>query len=68
MHMHIGYLVHMHTADEKPAETGIPSPPQTKRVIGGITLYGPQLAKLQQATGPGGSRSAVIRRLIDQHL
>lgn len=57
----------MHIADEKPAETGTPSPPPIKKIIGGITLYGPQLDKLKQATGSG-SRSAVIRRLIDQHL
>ncbi|MFI6117456.1 hypothetical protein [Kitasatospora sp. NPDC051164] len=55
----------MHT-DAKPVNPGTPEPP-AKKVIGGITLYGPQLAKLTQAAN-GGSRSAVIRRLIDQHL
>lgn len=68
VHMHRRYLVHMHTADGKPADTGMPSPPTTKKVIGGITLYGPQLTKLQQATADGTSRSAVLRRLIDQNL
>jgi hypothetical protein len=68
VHMHIGYLVHMHTADEKPATTGMSEPPTTKRVIGGITLYGPQLTKLREATADGTSRSAVLRQLIDQHL
>jgi hypothetical protein len=68
VHMHIGYLVHMHTADEEPAQAGMSAPPQTKKVIGGITLYGPQLTKLQQATADGTSRSAVLRQLIDQHL
>lgn len=64
--MHSCYLVHMHT-DAKPVDTGTPEPPP-KRVLGGITLYGPQLAKLAQATADGTSRSAIIRQLIDQHL
>ncbi|MFG3228137.1 hypothetical protein ACGF07_25595 [Kitasatospora sp. NPDC048194] len=55
----------MHT-DDKPVNTGTPEKP-AKKIIGGITLYGPQLTKLNQAAN-GGSRSAVIRRLIDQHL
>jgi hypothetical protein len=40
-----------------------------RRVIGGITLYPPQLAKVTTyAKARGISRSAVIRELIDQHL
>ena len=65
MHMHTCYLVHMHT-DAKPVTTGTPETP-AKKVIGGITLYGPQLAKLSRAA-QGTSRSAVLRQLIDQHL
>lgn len=65
MHMHDCYGVHMHKASSKPAETGDPTMPPTKKIVGGITLYGPQLAKLA-AAGP--SRSAVIRKLIDEHL
>lgn len=60
------YLVHMHT-DAKPVEPGTPET-TTKRVVGGITLYGPQITKLNKATANGTSRSAVLRRLIDQHL
>ncbi|WP_161801013.1 hypothetical protein [Kitasatospora griseola] len=55
----------MHT-DAKPVNTGTPEPP-AKKVIGGITLYGPQLLKLTRAA-MGTSRSAVLRQLIDRHL
>jgi hypothetical protein len=58
----------MHTADIEPARTGMPAPPATKKVVGGITLYGPQLAKLDKATTDGTSRSAILRHLIDQYL
>lgn len=57
----------MHT-DAKPVATGTPDQPPAKKVVGGITLYGPQLAKLDAATAAGDSRSAVLRRLIDQYL
>jgi hypothetical protein len=59
--------MHMHT-DAKPVATGTPDQPPAKKIVGGITLYGPQLAKLDAATAAGDSRSAVLRRLIDQHL
>lgn len=68
VHMHNCYLVHMHEADTKPAQPGSSRTPPTKKVIGGITLYGPQLAKLDALVGAGTSRAAVIRRLIDEHL
>jgi hypothetical protein len=65
VHMHSCYLVHMHTSDEGSPQATAPTEPPTKKVIGGITLYATQLRKLA-ATGM--SRSAVIRRLIDEHL
>jgi hypothetical protein len=65
VHMHDCYGVHMHETSKEPVQTGTSSTPPTKKVVGGITLYGPQLAKLA-AAGP--SRSAVIRKLIDEHL
>lgn len=68
MHMHDRYGVHMHKPDNGPAKTGSSSAPPTKRVVGGITLYGPQLAKLDALAANGTSRSAAIRRLIDEHL
>jgi len=58
--------MHMHT-DARPVDTGTPEPP-AKKILGGITLYGPQLAKLTRAAADGTSRSAIIRQLIDQHL
>lgn len=65
VHMHSCYLVHMHTSDEGSAHTSTPGDPPAKKVIGGITLYAAQLRKLA-ATGE--SRSAIIRKLIDEHL
>jgi hypothetical protein len=59
----------MHNADPKPGDPGMPAnEPPTKKVIGGITLYGPQIAKLAAATTGGLSRSAILRHLIDTHL
>ena len=58
--------MHMHT-EAKPVDPGMPSKPPAKKVIGGITLYGPQLAKLARAAKDT-SRSAVLRNLIDLHL
>jgi hypothetical protein len=65
VHMHHCYGVHMHKPSEKPANSG--TPPQ-KRVVGGITLYAAQLAKLDALAARGISRSAAIRQLIDEHL
>lgn len=46
-----------------------PQPTTNRRIIGGITLYPQQLAKVTAyAKTHGLSRSAVIRQLIDQHL
>jgi len=63
--MHDCYLVHMHTPDEGSANSTPIGDPPAKKVIGGITLYADQLRKLA-ATGM--SRSAIIRKLIDEHL
>lgn len=68
MHMHDCYGVHMHETDKEPAPSGNSSAPTTKKVVGGITLYGPQLAKLDALAASGTSRSAAIRQLIDEHL
>jgi hypothetical protein len=57
----------MHT-DAKPVATGTPAQTAPKKVVGGITLYGPQLDKLDKATANGASRSAILRQLIDQYL
>ncbi|MFE2912843.1 ribbon-helix-helix domain-containing protein [Kitasatospora indigofera] len=58
----------MHRLPKEPAQTGNPAMPPDKKVIGGITLYGPQLAKLNALAATGTSRSAAIRQLIDEHL
>lgn len=65
VHMHDCYGVHMHKDTKSPVQTGASPTPPAKKVVGGITLYEPQLAKLAAA---GASRSAVIRKLIDEHL
>lgn len=45
------------------------TPRVDRKIIGGITLYPTQLAKLDgHAKANGLSRSAVLRQLIDQHL
>jgi len=64
VHMHDCYRVHMHKPAKEPAQTGTPE----KKVVGGITLYAAQLAKLDALAAQGTSRSAAIRRLIDEHL
>jgi len=64
VHMHDCYRVHMHKPAKEQAETGTPA----KKVVGGITLYAAQLAKLDALAAQGTSRSAAIRRLIDEYL
>jgi hypothetical protein len=46
-----------------------PQRPTNRRIIGGITLYPQQLAKVTAyASAHGISRSEAIRRLIDERL
>ncbi|MFI6443802.1 hypothetical protein [Kitasatospora sp. NPDC050543] len=58
----------MHTIPKGPAKTGNPGDPPAKKVIGGVTLYAAQLAKLDALAAAGTSRSAAIRKLIDEHM